>query len=434
MLLIAVLLVFTASDASASFTPPVELSTAPQGLGGTAATDAAGTTTLVLTGANGTLLRERPRGGAWSAGTRLPGRPTGVAGPVVDAKGNGALAIAWQVDRPRPYSGIAVALRDPGAALSEPIAIAGNAAGGVRHPSLAINARGDALLAFSAGTRTAHPSDRGRVAVTYRRAGGAFTRPVIVESRTASAPKAALAPDGSGVVAWTRGGRVYGVVIGAGGRIGRARALAAAPGVSSLAAAAANGGAATVLWTARSSSQRRVSAVYSPRGGAFGRTRTVASTSVFRVGAHAAADDRGRMVAAWREEGVSGSPGVVSSTIVAAGGVVGRPLGPARVVVRRRSGFVTSPSVAIAAGRSVIAWGFGADRRRFGVQAAIGSPTAPGARQTVASVSLTNVTSTPPAVDATVDARGPATLVFTLPAEGGTPPMLSQRLLAADGR
>jgi hypothetical protein len=73
--------------------------------------------------------------------------------------------------------------------------------------------------------------------------------------------------------------------------------------------------------------------------------------------------------------------------------------------------------VAMAGGRAEIAWGYGADRRRFGVQAAIGSPTAPGVRQTVASVSLTNVTSTPPAVDATIDAHGPATLVFTLPAE-----------------
>ena len=431
MLLIAVLLVFAASDASASFTAPVELSAAPYGLGGTAATDAAGTTSVVITGPNGTLLRERRRGGAWSAGVRLPGRPRGVAGPVLDAAGNGALGIAWRVDRPRIYSGIAVALRDPGAALSEPIAIAGNAAGGVRHPSLAIDARGDALLAYSAGTRTAHLNDRGKVAVTYRRSGGAFARPVIVERGAASAPKVALAPDGTGVVAWTRSGRVHGVVIGAGGRIGKAKALGSAPGISTLAAAAAHGGAATILWTSRA--QGGATAVYSRRAGAFGRARAVASAPVFRVGAQVAADDRGRMVAAWREEGVSGSPGVVSSSIVAAGGVVGRPLGPARLVVRRRSGFVTSPSVAIAAGRSVIAWGFGADRRRFGVQAAIGSPTAPGARQTVASVSLTNVTSTPPAVDAAVDPRGPATLVFTLPAERGTPPMLSQRLLAADG-
>jgi hypothetical protein len=433
MLLIAVLLAFAASDTSASFTAPVELSAAPYGLGGTAATDAAGTTTVVITGANGTLLRERRRGGAWSAGTRLPGRPKGVAGPVVDAAGNGALAIAWRVDSPRAYSGIAVALRDPGGALSQPIAIAGSAAGGVRHPALAIDARGDALLAYNAGTRTSHLSDRGTVAVTYRRAGGAFAKPVIVDGGTAGAPKVALAPDGSGVVAWTRGGRVYGVVIAAGGRIGKAKALASAPGVSSLAAVAANGGAATVLWTARGSSQRRVSAVYSQRGGAFVRARTVASASVFRVGAQAAADDRGRMVAAWREEGVAGSPGAVSSSIVTAGGVVGRPLGPARVVVRRRTGIVTSPSVAMTGGRAVIAWGYGADRRRFGVQAAIGSPTAPGARETVASVSLTSVTSAPPVVDATIDAQGPATLVFTLPAERGTPPMLSQRLLAADG-
>jgi hypothetical protein len=431
MLLIAVLLAFAASDASASFTAPVELSAAPYGLGGTAATDAAGTTTVVVTGANGTLLRERPRGGAWSAGTRLPGRPKGIAGPVVDAAGNGALGIAWRVDRPKIYSGIAVALRDPGGALSDPIAVAGPAAGGVRHPALAIDPDGGALLAYNAGTRASHLSTRGKVAVTYRRAGGGFARPVIVDRRTASAPKVALAPDGTGVVAWTRSGRLYGVVIGAGGRIGKAKWLGTAPGISTLAAAAANGGAATILWTSRS--QGGATAVYSRRAGAFGRARAVAAARAFRVGAQVAADDRGRMVVAWRQEGVS-SAGTVASSIVSAGGVVGRPLGTARVVVRRRTGLVTSPSVAIAAGRAVIAWGYVADRRRFGVQAAIGAPTAPGARQTVASVGLTNVTSTPPAVGATIDGQGPATLVFTLPAEHGTPPMLSQRVLAADGR
>lgn len=86
-LLIAALLSLAAGDARASFSPPVELASGSYGRPAAADTDAAGATTAVMSGPNGVLIRERPRGEAWSAAVRLPGRPKGVAGPVLDAAG-----------------------------------------------------------------------------------------------------------------------------------------------------------------------------------------------------------------------------------------------------------------------------------------------------------------------------------------------------------
>ena len=108
-----------APPAGAAFTAPVELATGSFGLAVVADADAAGSTTAVVSGGgHGPRLFERPAAGAWSAPTSLPGKPAGVKGPVLDAAGQGALGIAWRVDKPRRYDGIAVAVRDPGGALS----------------------------------------------------------------------------------------------------------------------------------------------------------------------------------------------------------------------------------------------------------------------------------------------------------------------------
>src|SRR5919198_383142 len=104
-----------ASPARATFFAPVELAAGPALLGAAADTDAAGATSVVVTGvAGGPLLVERTRDGV-----------------------------------PRPYAGIDVAVRDPGGTLSQPIAVAGMGSGGVRHPAIAVDDGGDVLLAFN---------------------------------------------------------------------------------------------------------------------------------------------------------------------------------------------------------------------------------------------------------------------------------------------
>ena len=191
-----------APAARASFAPPVQLATAKYVVNAAAATDAAGTTSVVATGTtSGTLLFEHPRGGAWSPGARLPGRPSGVAGPVVDGRGDGALGIAWRVDQPRKYTGIAVAMRDPGGMLSEPMAVAGPDAGGVRHPALAIDRAGDALVAYNSATARVHLNLQGAISIAHRNAGGPFSTPTVVDRAVSSPPAVGLGSDGNGIVA-----------------------------------------------------------------------------------------------------------------------------------------------------------------------------------------------------------------------------------------
>jgi hypothetical protein len=178
-----------APAARAGFAAPVELATGA--FAAAVDTDAAGTTTLVMTTTSAPRLLERPRGGAWSAAAPLPGDPASVTGPVVDAAGDGALGIAWRVDKPRTYSAIAVALRDPGGTLSAPIQVAGAAANGVRHPAIAVDPAGDALLAYDRDTRTTHLNRSGAIAVAYRRSGGSFSSPKIVDRTPSGAPAVA---------------------------------------------------------------------------------------------------------------------------------------------------------------------------------------------------------------------------------------------------
>jgi hypothetical protein len=146
-----------APPAHASFGVPVELASGPAGFNLAADADAAGFTTLLASsGDHGPRLYEHPAGGPWSPAAPLPGNPKGVAGPVVDAAGKGALGIAWRVDVPRHYTAIDVAMRDPGGILGEPVQVAGPDAGGVRHPALAIDPAGDAVLAYHVGTSATH--------------------------------------------------------------------------------------------------------------------------------------------------------------------------------------------------------------------------------------------------------------------------------------
>ncbi|HMI71366.1 MAG TPA: hypothetical protein VK510_15330, partial [Solirubrobacteraceae bacterium] len=271
--------------ANASFTAPVDLASAQFGLGVASATDATGATTVLITGSGAPKLLERQPGAAWPAPTRLPGDPRGMKGPVVAAAGQGALGIAWRVDTPRKYGGIQAEVRDPGGALSTPLVIADNGANGVRHPALAVDPAGDALLAYNTDTRKSHLSMRGAIAVAYRPAHGSFSAPIEVDDEQSQPPVVALAPDGTGIVAWTRANRVYGVSI-ARGRLGQVKRLAVSKGIDSLAAAAGPGGEATVAWIGRSDSRRHyeIRALRRFPGHAFRRrTPPPATTGLFAL-------------------------------------------------------------------------------------------------------------------------------------------------------
>jgi hypothetical protein len=434
-----------APAAGAAFAPPVELATGSFGLGVVADADAAGRTTAVVSGGgHGPRLFDRPPGGAWSPPASLPGQPAGAKGPVLDAAGQGALGIAWRVDTPRRYDGIGVAMRDPGGALSAPVQIAGPDAGGVRHPALAIDPAGDALLAYNSDTRKVHLSLRGAVAIAYRTSGGSFSAPTVVDRKASNPPAVALGRDGSGIVAWTHDRRVYLVSVGADGALGKVKAFASPEGVRGLVAAAGSDGAATVAWTnhralsANRSPRTRyyIRALTRPAGRAFGATQVVATTTAFIQGLAAATDEDGRTTVAWDEDhfGAPGGNGAVPRSVRAATARVGAPLSAARLIAERRGSNATSPVVAAANGRVALAWSVAPTRSSIGVQAAVGPVAAPGPAQSVAHWTLAGGFFAPrPAIVATLGPGGTATVLYTETDEGANR-TLSQRVLAADGR
>jgi hypothetical protein len=436
-----------AAPARASFGPPVQLAAGSFGIRVAADTDAAGSATALVSGyGRGPRLFERPAGGAWSPATPLPGNPAGMAGPVVDAAGPGALGIAWRVDKPRSYTGIAVALRDPGGTLSEPIAIAGADAGGVRHPALAIDPAGDALLAYNSATNAVHLNMRGAITITYRKSGGSFAPPTVVDATPSSPPAVAIGRDGTGVVAWTHDRRVYVVSVGADGQIGKVKRLASVDGVVGLVAAAGEGGAATLAWvghragagTLRSPRTRYfVRALGRTAGHAFAATRTVAATSGFVRTLAVAADDAGRVTLAWSREHFgddrSVGNGGVTSAVLATTARVGRPFPAPQVVATRGRRYLTPPAVAAANGRVALTWGSVAKRRDLSVQAAVGPPGAIGPPQTVAAKTLQQRSFGPqPLIKGTLAASGTVTVFYVEPSEM-QPPAPAFVLKAADG-
>jgi hypothetical protein len=436
-----------APPARASFGPPVQLATGSYGIGVAADTDAAGSTTALVSGyGRGPRLFERPSGGAWSAATPLPGNPVGVAGPVVDASGAGALGIAWRVDKPRAYSGIAVAMRDPGATLSEPIQIAGADAGGVRHPVLAIDPAGDALLAYNAATHDVHLNLRGAIAITYRKGGGSFASPTVVDSAPSSPPAVAIGRDGAGVVAWTHDRRLYVVSVSADGEIGKVKRISSPDGVVGLVAAAGEGGAATVAWvnhraggTARSPRTIYfVRALTRTAGHAFAAVDTVASSGDYVRGVSVGTDEDGRVTLAWALEHFgqdrSVGNGGVTSAVLATTARAGRPFPAPLVVAKRGRRYLTPPDVAAANGRVALTWGSTARRRDVSVQAAVGPPGAIGPPQTVVVRTLKQSSFGPqPLIQQTLAPNGTLTVFYVEPTEQ-PPPAPAFALEASDGR
>ncbi|HMJ32988.1 MAG TPA: hypothetical protein VK501_03640 [Baekduia sp.] len=383
-------LAFTAS-ARADFGPPVEVAPGLATASVAAATDAAGTTSAIVTGTGGPWLVSRPRGAEWPAPQAFPGTAAGsrsIVGPVVSAAGRGALAVAWRIDRPRAYGGIGVAVRDPGTgALEAPATIADETAGGVRHPAIAIDRAGDAVLAYDTGTNAAHLNVAGGIAVALRPAGRPFGERRIVESRLSGPPAVAIARDGRGVVAWSRSRRVYAVTVDTvAGTMGAVKMLSGAAGVSSLVAAAGPGGAATVAWVThrttvtgrRSRSSYWIAVARRPAGHQFAAPVAVGKGATFVRDVALAADEAGTATLAWtpmtfgRDHSV-GINGITTTTRTATA-APGRPFAAPRVLVPAGDASCTTPSIAAAAGRTALAWACVRHDGHQEFQAAVGAP------------------------------------------------------------
>jgi hypothetical protein len=396
-----------ATDASA-WTAPLGIG----GLDGTAdvAVDADGTATVA---AAGTLprLAQRTPGGVFgdpiAVAQLAPGPPAGVD---VAAAGHGALAFAWQDG----FGRVMAVTRDPGGVVSAPRRLSPADGRGVDGPQVAVDAAGDALVTWLGGLDR---GGRGLVYAAYRPAGGQFgPARRLTETAATYPPALAMNAAGRAVIAWRRDARTEAVSVDH-GRFGRVSVVGRPQLDGRPTAAVAGDGSAVIAWSEQRTSAplRRTVATWRPAAGRFGASRVLRSSPEgWTADAPVvAAGERGETVVAWTEghgplaqlvavRRRRGTPRTV------------RPLGP------HRPGSVAA---AIGAGgRVTVAW----DQRRGGYLTPdlLISSALPGDRfgtpHHVATPEGANerVTSASPAI---ATGGGRTVLVWTIPSDGMSP-------------
>jgi hypothetical protein len=439
----AVLLVGAiAAPASAAFPPPVPLAQGDYSLGLEAATDAAGATTVIFSGARGKRLLVRPSSTApWPAPVALAGGLGAPVGPVVDAAGQGAVAAAWRLDKPRRYEAIAAMVADPGGPLSTPVIVSPRDANGVRHPAVAVGADAGAVLAYNTNTRVVHLSQRGAVAISLRARGQAFGEPVVVDEKPSSAPAVAIADDGRGVVAWIRERRVWSASVDAdAGTVGAPKALTRAGSFGGLSVAAGPRGAATVAWQARRKTVE-VQALHRAAGASF---RVAGAQTVFRAGkrgflrdVRVVADEDGATTVAWSADtfgrkpsvGVNGVTSGIYAAVLKSSGRFGAP----RTVFPDTTLNCRTPAVTARAGRASLAFEC-RDRRTTTVFATSLSATSPRPVSVFAKTIAPRTYENQIPITLGLDAAGLATitLITTTPATPTSPQ--TRQVLTTTGR
>ncbi|HEY4099147.1 MAG TPA: hypothetical protein VGM33_26720, partial [Baekduia sp.] len=357
----------------------------------------------------------------------LPGGRGAVVGPVLAAAGGGALALAWRVDQPRAYEGIGLAVRDPGAdALGAPQTVADDSDGGVRHPAVAIDRRGDTILAYNTGTRASHLNARGGVAIVLRAAGQPAGTARIVDPGLSTPPAVAIGSEGRGIVAWSGNRHVYAVSVDAvAGIVGKVTTVAGATGVDSLVAAAGPGGAATVAWVSRvASGQGRqyhqnswIGVARRAPGHRFAHAAKVGATRDYLANVALAADEDGTATLAWSPRAFHHRATTTTSTATAA---PGQPFGAPHVVVPGGAAECSTPTVAAMSGRTVLAWSCEKTAGHTEFQAATGTPD-PGPPTTIATTNRGALVTPPPTALATLDEHGTATIFFVESDPPGSP-------------
>jgi hypothetical protein len=381
-LIVVVLSAALPGAARASFSPPQEA--APTGRfhrGFLAAADATGRLTVATRSAfDVPRLIERPAAGAaWADLPPVAGiAPRSlVSSSSMAAAGNGALAVAWIVSHRFDFS-LLVAVRPPGGALAQPVVLAAPQAGGVDHPSVAVNAVGDVLVAYQTATKASHLRLQGRIAVAYRPAGrSAFVGPVVVDRVLGTPPTVALAADGTGMVAWSRHRTLKAVTVRPGGAIGRAEAILR-PKNGRAVVAVGPRSAATVAYAVtdtaihgrRVSHHMRVRVVSRTPGGTFGRPRLVFESRNAGRDLTIAADEQGRATLAWTDVRIVGR-GVGPGRLFAVAGRVGGRFGRPRVIAAREDP-ADVLSIAARDGHVALSWAAAARLRPTGVLAATG--------------------------------------------------------------
>ncbi len=178
----------TPTPSAAAWLAPTAISTADCGCGApAAATDAAGDLTVAFWNGFGLTVARHPAGGTWSSPVPI-GPPTD---PVLAGNGEGDTVVAYgyQYD----VGAIVDTAGEPWSAVA---ASTLSTAGTQTAPSVAIDGRGDALVAWE--------TPASWIDVAYRPAGGAWQPPVTVDDQAVAkiAPAVAFTPAGAATMVW----------------------------------------------------------------------------------------------------------------------------------------------------------------------------------------------------------------------------------------
>lgn len=404
MIVVTVLSGVLPAAAQAAFSAPQDLGASGQGYPGfLAATDASGRFTVGLSAfLRAGRLRERAPGGPWSDPQPLPGGPEGARGHypylwewTLAAAGDGALGLAWDLQSRPPKSSIEVAVRDPGGTLSDPIEIAGPAAAGVQHPAVAVDSRGDMLVAYNTRTSASHLRERGAIAIAYRPAGRpSFIGPTVVDPVMSDRPVVALADDGTGIVAWKRGETLMAGTIGSRGAVGTAKPIARrrGPVLGRPVVAAGPRSAASVAYRVTDTDIRgkriahhtSVQVLARPAGGTFGHVRRIFRGSGSGRDIALAADEEGRATLAFTQHTLDRNSAPGPGRVWTTAGRVGRSFGRPRIVEPLGDSNQDAISVAARHGHVALAWGMTQTGGPGGVEAATGAWNEPLRRQLIA--------------------------------------------------
>jgi hypothetical protein len=147
----------------------------------------------------GIAFAERPAGGRWSApGVLWRHRPFKVIDLDTALDGQGRATAAWTVGDHNTQV-LVTATRAPGGRWSAPVALTSDES----EPGLAVNGRGDAVLAWIGSD----PADHARevVQASFRRAGGRFSDPVTIAAGHLNwPPSVAIDARGDAAVTWNQ--------------------------------------------------------------------------------------------------------------------------------------------------------------------------------------------------------------------------------------
>jgi hypothetical protein len=216
------------------------------------------------------------------------------AGGVRLASGGGdAVALFQPLDD--PLRALEASVRPAGGRFGRPATLARG--GQVGSPAVAVNARGDAVVAWHDG-----PFSEPRVLARLRPAGGELGPPVELARSSGGASRVAIDPSGEALVTWRE--RDSTRLLGAFGRPGSGFATPApiADGVGSYDIALAPGGEAVAVWGTGTGAGGDVRAAVRPPGGAFGPPRRIGDgggATPFAVLVDV--DGTGAAIAAWRD-------------------------------------------------------------------------------------------------------------------------------------